>query len=223
MHKGTGHNLKGSALVGVLIGALALGAGAQPLVATDRSYAELPGANQTYPLRSRDLDVKEALRLFAKNLRIGLIVDESIKGPIPEEIAAGLTHSEYLQELAAIFDFVWYFDGSVLRISPVGDVGMDVLALRDNSGAAVLDVLQRLGIYQEKFMHRADPRSRTLMVSGPESYMATVRKAVEAIEEADRTNITLLRGNEGGVPSALAVIQGIDQAAPDAALTVPEN
>lgn len=198
---------------------VALVLGSAPAAQTDsgHSYADLPGADRIYPLRARDLEVKEALRLFAKNLRVGLMVDDAITGPITEDMPKGLTHREYIDELAAVFDFVWYFDGSVLRVSPVSDMQMDVLALRDNSGAAVIEVLQRLGIYQERFMHRADPRSRTLMVAGPKSYLETVRKAAEAIEEADRTNITLLRGNEGGVPAALGALQDIEAAAPPAA------
>jgi type III secretion protein C len=209
-----GHRMLRTGLVLAVLLASAAIARAQPVTPGDQSHSDLPGADRLYPLHARDLDVKDALRLFAKNLRIGLIVDDAITGPITEDLPKGMTHLAYIDELASIFDFVWYFDGSVLRVSPVGAMEMDILALRDNSGAAVIDVLHRLGIHQAKFMHRSDPRSRTLMVAGPKSYLETVRKAVEAIEEADRTNITLLRGNEGGVPGALGILQDIEGAAP---------
>lgn len=197
----------------------------QPVAHSEYSYTELPGAAQSYPLRTRDIDVKDALRLFAKNLRIGLVLDETISGPITEDLSKGLTHKTYIDELANIFDFVWYFDGRMLHISPVGAMEIDVLALRDNSGTTAIEVLQRLGIYQEKFPHRADPRSHTLMVAGPKSYLEIVRKAVEAIEAADTTNITLLRGNEGGVPRPLSAIESIDALDPpvSSVLVAPEG
>jgi type III secretion protein C len=212
MYRAATRAFGGTGLACVIVLALSGAARAQAMTGADRDYALLPQADRIYPLHARDLDVKDALRLFAKNLRIGLVVDDAITGPITGNLPRGLTHGAYIDELSAIFDFVWYFDGRVLRVSPVGEMEMDVIALRDNSGAAVVEVLQRLGIHQEKFMHRADPRSRTLMVSGPKSYLETVRKAVEAIEEADRTNITLLRGKEGGVPPALGVLQDIEGA-----------
>jgi type II secretory pathway component GspD/PulD (secretin) len=185
------------------------------------AYSILPGANLPYLLKARDLDVKEAIRLFAKNLRIGMIVDETITGPITEDLPDGLNNTAYINELGAIFDFVWYFDGSVLRVSPVGEMEMEIIALRNNSGDAVLEILQQLGIYQSRFMHRSDPRSRTLMVAGPKSYTALVKKAVQAIEEADRTNIVLMRGEEGGVPDAVTALADIENPAP--AVAIPDT
>jgi type III secretion protein C len=199
---------------------LGLPAHAQQAAFDGDIYSTLPGANLPYLLKAHDLDVKEALRLFAKNLRIGLIVDETVKGPITEDLPDRLTNTAYINELGAIFDFVWYFDGSVLRVSPVGEMEMEIIALRNNSGDAVIEILQQLGIYQSRFMHRSDPRSRTLTVAGPKSYTALVKKAVQAIEEADRTNIVLMRGEEGGVPDALSALTDIGSPAP--AVAVPD-
>jgi type II secretory pathway component GspD/PulD (secretin) len=217
---GPARNMRCAALLLVL--STGIQAEAQEVSLDSDMYSVLPGADMPYLLKARDLDVKDALRLFAKNLRIGLMVEEAIAGPITEDLPDGLNNTDYINELAAIFDFVWYFDGSVLRVSPVGDMEMEVIALRNNSGDAVIEILQQLGIYQSRFMHRSDPRSRTLMVSGPKSYTALVKKAVQAVEEADRTNIVLMRGEEGGVPDAVGVLADVKSASP-AVAAAPET
>lgn len=208
------HHLKGACIAVPL--ALAVPAGAA--LARDGGLpgiTDLPDALAPYPLRARGLDIQDALRLFAKNLRIGLVVDESISGEITTELASGLSREAYIDELAALHDFVWYFDGQVLRVSPVGDIEIEFIPLRDNSGATVIDMLKRLGLFQAKFTHRADPRSRMLMVSGPSSYTELVREVASAAEEAERTNITLMRGNESGVPAALDALDQIQSESPD--------
>jgi type III secretion protein C len=189
-----------------------------PVVAQDSAikdaYTTLPDQDLLYLLRGRNLDVKEALRFFARNIRVGFVLDETISGTIPADFPEGLSRVEYLDELALLFDFIWYFDGQVIRISRVGDLQMEVLALSENSGTAVIEVLQRLGIYQSKFTHRFEPRSRTLMIAGPASYTEAVKKAVEAIQNADRSEVIVLRGNESEIPSVLKALNSIDSQTP---------
>jgi type II secretory pathway component GspD/PulD (secretin) len=42
----------------------------------------LPDPAAPYPLKVRGMDLREALRLFAKNLRIGLVMDEKVSAEI---------------------------------------------------------------------------------------------------------------------------------------------
>jgi type II secretory pathway component GspD/PulD (secretin) len=171
------------------------------------SYLAIPDENTLYPLLVRDIDIKEALRLFARNLRIGLVVADEVSGTIIRSDEGVVTRREYLDNRAAEFDFVWYFDGQVLRVSPVGDIETRIIPLRENSGFEAIRILQSLDIYQGKFAHRYDERSRTLMVAGPVAYVELVERATKAFETADRTDITVLRGNEGSTPAALEALR----------------
>lgn len=181
---------------------------------TDR-YLSLPDPAAPYPFVSRGLDIQDALKIFAKNLRIGAEINETITGPVPDRIDDRLNRIGYVDALALEFDFVWYFDGRVLRISPVGSIETEILPLQNHSGAEVLEILKQLDIYQQNFTHRSDLRNRTFLVSGPADYVALVKKAVEAIEAAEKTNITVLRGAEGGIGNIATV--GVDKSGGDAA------
>jgi len=197
---------------------------ALPLAAHDSSATtHLPNATTPYPLRTRGLDIQDGLRIFAKNLRIGVVIDDSITGEITTDQPQDISREAYINELAALYDFVWYFDGQVIRISPVGDIEIELIPLRDHSGATVIDVLKRLGLYQPKFIHRADPRSRMLMVSGPTSYTNMVREVATTVEEAERTNITLMSGNEGSIFTGLNALNQINSEASDISPPAAQN
>ena len=193
------------------------------VVAEGSDYMVIPDEAAPYPLIARDIDIDEALRVFARNLRIGLVVTGDISGTVTDRGEGILSRREYLDTRAAEFDFVWYFDGQVLRVSPVGEIETRIIPLRENSGIEALRILQSLGIYQRKFTHRYDERSRTLMVAGPAGYVELIDQATKALETADRTDITLLRGNEGGTPAALEALKASTEAAEAAEQTTPTS
>ncbi|MCU0911099.1 MAG: hypothetical protein MUE98_07070 [Rhodobacteraceae bacterium] len=170
-------------------------------------YLSIPDEDVPYPLIARDIDIVEALKIFARNLRIGLVVTGDISGTVTATDDTMVSRRQYLDNRAAEFDFVWYFDGQVLRVSPIGEIETRIIPLQETSGPEAIRILQSLDIYQTKFTHRYDERSRTLLVAGPTAYVDLVEKAAEALEKARRTDITLLRGSESSTPTALAALR----------------
>jgi len=158
-------------------------------------FLQLPEATSVYPFSARNLSVRMALKLFSKNLRIGLEIAEDVEGEIMQLSPVDETRFEYLESLALEFDFVWYFDGAILRVSPVGATETKVLPLAKHDGRQIIEALQALEIYQHKFIHRFGVRTRTLRVSGPADYVELVEAAVEAIDKADRQKVELVRGD----------------------------
>ncbi|MEM9148196.1 MAG: hypothetical protein AAGC57_18665 [Pseudomonadota bacterium] len=157
-------------------------------------YLQLPDRFARYPFSARNLPIEQALKLFSKNLRIGLKIADGVEGEIAKPLPVNLSRIEHLEMLALEFDFVWYFDGTILNVSPVGDTETKVMPLVKHDGSVVIESLRELDIYQPKFVHRYGQRSRTLRVTGPTRYVEVVAEAVEAIDKADRTEITPMRG-----------------------------
>lgn len=189
-------------------------------------FLELPDAAAPYPFRARDITVSEALEIFGDNLRIGVSGATELEGTLGRETPGNLTREQYLDDLALEFDFVWYFDGTILQVSPLGETETRIIPLRDNDGDVVISVLRALDVYQTKFVHRVDARSRTFLVSGPTDYVELVAQAVDAIETAARTDITLLRGNGGSVPEALSALNTAEDAVgvtPNAGTNAPAS
>ena len=176
---------------------------------TDDRHLMLPGADEPYPFNARDVSIEDALRLFSRNLRVGITIAEDVDLSARAVFDMNGTRQEYLDEIAALYDFGWYFDGSVLHIFSIGQMQIKVYSLQQTNGSELISMLQTLGVYQKRFFHRADARRQALLVSGPESYIETVTQVVEALEAADTRKITVLRGSGGGASQTI-VSEDID-------------
>ena len=169
------------------------------LVAQDASSSglppSLPGASMPYNYLSVDQDLREALRYFALNLDIAADIAAGVEGRTGSEIPPGLSRQAYLDYLAAEFRLVWYFDGTTVHVAPSSSVQTEVLSLENNDGTRILSALSRLGLYQPKFRHSYDLKGKVFLVSGPPSYVDHVKKTVEALEKANKTLVTVLRGS----------------------------
>lgn len=172
-------------------------ASAQPIL-VDAEVAisgnRLPDADAMYPFVAKDISLEETLRLFSRNLRIGLSIEEDFDGSQIVNVDLKATSEQYLEELASMFDFRWYFDGVVLHISAVGTFETQVFALQQTNGDELISLLVSLGVYQPRFRHRADDRRRALLVSGPRAYLDVVAKVVEAAETSEQRKVVIMRG-----------------------------
>jgi len=155
----------------------------------------LPGAGMPYNYVSVDQEVGEAIRFFALNLGIGADIAPGIEGRTGRNAPRGLSRQAYLDYLAAEFRFVWYLDGTILHVAPSSSVQTEVFSLENNDGARIVLALSRLGLYQPQFRHRYDMKGKIFMVSGPPAYVSDVKKTIEALEKANRTIVTVLRGS----------------------------
>jgi type II secretory pathway component GspD/PulD (secretin) len=173
----------------------------------DDRHQKLPGADLEYPLRSREVTVEDALRLFSRNLRIGLTIEEGFVATALTDLTVDGSRQDYLEELAALYDFGWYFDGAVLHIFSIAEMKTQLYPLQQTTGSELISILKSLGVYQAKYFHRADTRRQALLVSGPPSYVETVGKLVEALEQAKPREVKVLRGSTGNV-SQTSVSQG---------------
>lgn len=173
-----------------------------PVLANDTEHS-LPGADEPYPFQLRELTVEETLRLFSRNLRIGLIIAEGVDGKAVMDVEIEGTRSEYLDQFATLFDFGWYFDGAVLHIFSIGELETKVFALQKMKGAELISMLKSLGVYQNRFLHRADERRQALLVSGPKSYIETVTEVVEALEQSEVRTVKVLRGSSGATSTTV--------------------
>lgn len=158
------------------------------------SAPELPGANQAYEFFSHNQDLREALTFFGKNVGIAVAIDPQVAGKMGDRQDGNLSREAYLEALTAEYGLVWFFDGTTLHVTVAGHVGTEIFPLKAIDGEQVIAVMDAIGIYQPKFTHRFDRKSRVLMVSGPPGYVEIVKKTVEALEEAERVDIAIVRG-----------------------------
>ncbi len=200
------HRFAACASIGLCLAISVHAGSAQNATSLEVDYLALPDANTPYPYDSTGQTLVDALRIFGRNLRIAVNIDERIKGTIVKTDTEPQTRRAYLDALSEEFGFFWYFDGVVLHIAHVESFDTKVIALTNVDSGAVLDLLERLQIYQPRFIHRTDIRSQTIMVAGPSAYIKTVESAVAAIENSDQKKTVLLRGQKSATVDTNGVI-----------------
>ncbi|SCZ61773.1 hypothetical protein SAMN04488118_104289 [Epibacterium ulvae] len=166
---------------------------------------ESPIDETPYPFTTQRSSLDTILDFYTRNLRIGLAVEEGISGDLEGGLTTPLSRIEFLDFLANEFDFVWYFDGAQLNISPQTDVETRIYSLSDFSGSETIRMLKALGIFQDKFSHRYDERSRTFLALGPTKYLDTVGNAIEAAENSERAKTGVIRGPSAGPNQAAPI------------------
>lgn len=150
--------------------------------------------DQPYHFVADDMKLEDALNLFGRNHHIGVVIDDDIAGQMMRGTTGTVTSFEYLENLSADFGLNWYFDGSILRIYPIGDTETRIIPLKTRYADEVLETLVELGVYQPRFPHMAGEHAQALRVTGPREYLDVVTRTVEAIELSRQVDVRVRRG-----------------------------
>ncbi|TPW28848.1 hypothetical protein FJU08_16090 [Martelella alba] len=185
----------------------------------------LPDAGADYSFAGEDQTLTTALKYFALNIGVSLVMDPSVPTVQNGGEPPGLSRAEYIDYLADKFRLVWYFDGATLFVDTVDHVEQKVFSLQKADGMQVLTILQNLDLFQPKFLFSYDLQSKVLMTSGPPSYVNLVESTVKAVDTADGRSTNVYRGATarltGSGAGAVALGSGLGTSSPALAGDVP--
>ncbi|WBL81366.1 nodulation protein NolW [Bradyrhizobium xenonodulans] len=145
-------------------------AGAAPLVLPDTTY------NYTVV----DQDLPAALQEFGTNLGIKVNVSPEVRGRVQGRLPE-LKPRAFLERLASMFNFEWYYDGQVLHISAVKEAQTRLLVLAPigfEQFKAALDVLK---VADDRFAVVPAPGDGLVLVSGPPRFAALAEQTLAGL------------------------------------------
>ena len=146
-------------------------------------YAEsIPWKSPTYTLVARNMDLRTALNSFAVAEGLSVVISDSVAGQFSgdfRDVPAG----EFLDRLAAVHNFTWYYDGAALYLYSAGEIQTLLLDLQYMKAGEVRRMLGELGVEDRRFPIRTTSNDELILVSGPPRYVAIV---AETIAKADK-------------------------------------
>ena len=157
------------------------------LVAYAAGASEIHWRTSNFTYVAHDKSLKDFIRDFAADQGVNVVIAPEVDGTINGKF--NLTPQSMLDLLATSYGVTWYYDGSVLYVSPAGDVSSEVVPLGALGAAQFQEALNRLGIYDSRFPIYYDRAHGTARVAGPKRYVDLVKQTLEAL-------------NEGGGPAA---------------------
>lgn len=165
-----------------LLGALTVAA-----VTNHAQAAEIHWRTNHFSYVAHDKPLKEFIRDFAASQGVSVVVAPEVSGTVNGKFDN--TPQDILDMLSTSFGVTWYYDGSVLYISPGGDMASEVVQLGGVSATQLQAALSRLGVLDPRYPISYDRVHDTARVAGPKRYVELVSQTVEAL-------------NQGGGPSA---------------------
>ena len=100
------------------------------------SAAEINWRTTNFNYIAQNKPLKEFIRDFAADQGLSVIIAPDVDGTVNGKF--NLTPQSMLDLLAMSYGVTWYYDGSVLYVSPAGDISSEVVQL-GSTNAAQLD------------------------------------------------------------------------------------
>ncbi|AJX35033.1 type III secretion system outer membrane ring subunit SctC [Burkholderia oklahomensis] len=137
-------------------------------------------------------DVKDVLRDLAASQNIAANVASGVSGAVSGKMK--MSPQRFLDTLAASFGFVWYYDGTVLYVTPSSDMKSTLVKLDHANTGDLRDLLEQMKVADPRYPIVYNARQRTALVAGPPRYVELVTSVAARLDEnASRTGGTTIR------------------------------
>ncbi len=193
---------------------------ASPALATfgDRPYAYFGNGEE----------LVEVLKSFAASYYVPTIIAEDVQGEINGKVGP-LTPVDFLDHLANVHGFIWYFDGHTLYVYNGNASEQKIISLSFMSVDKFKRTLKKVGIWDGRFFWKSQSKDGLVYISGPPRYIELVSQTALLLDEKEgdrqRNNLTVrmfrlkyawatdkkfnFRGQELTVPGVASILQSI--------------
>lgn len=133
--------------------------------ASDALARPVPWKSNHFAYVADHKDVKEVLRDLGASEGVMTWISPQVEGVVTGRFDE--TPQRFLDRMADSFGFIWYYDGSVLRVSGPNEARSQTIGLMHATTDDLRSALSRLGVNDPRFPVLYDDKSRTAVVSGP--------------------------------------------------------
>ncbi|WP_203130341.1 type III secretion system outer membrane ring subunit SctC [Aeromonas jandaei] len=149
----------------------------RPLTAQELDWVPMP-----YSYVAEGESLRDVLVNFGANYEVSVVVSDKVN----DQVNGQFEHDEplaFLQQLASLYNLVWYYDGNVLYVFKNSEVQSRLINLEQTGSAELKQALQRAGIWEPRFGWRPDADNRLVYVSGPPRYLELIEQTAVALEQ----------------------------------------
>ncbi len=149
----------------------------RPLMAQELDWVPMP-----YSYVAEGESLRDVLVNFGANYEVSVVVSDKVN----DQVNGQFEHDEplaFLQQLASLYNLVWYYDGNVLYVFKNSEVQSRLINLEQTGAAELKQALQRAGIWEPRFGWRPDADNRLVYVSGPPRYLELIEQTAVALEQ----------------------------------------
>ena len=117
--------------------------------------------------------LKEVLQNFAASYYMPSIIADTVVGEVNGKIGP-MTPVDFLDHLANIYGFIWYFDGHTLFVYDGSASSQQIISLNYLPIKQLKKTLKKIGIWDGRFFWKEQLKEGLVFISGPPRYIELV-------------------------------------------------
>jgi type III secretion protein C len=142
-----------------------------------------------------DQDLRDVFREYGRHLGIIVQLSDAVHGRA-QNLHATSTAGDFLAQMAADYDLVWYFDGSVLHVAATNEVVVQPVDVGAVDLTKLQAAMQDFCVTDPRLTLRTGFNSGTVYVTGPASYVALVTRTAASLEQPHRSSVRIFRNGK---------------------------
>ena len=147
----------------------------------DESPALAAFGERPYAYFGSGESLQEVLQNFAGSYYVPVRISESVGGEINGKIGP-MTPVDFLDHLANIYGFIWYFDGHTLFVYDGSASSQEIISLTYLSTQQFKKTLKRVGIWDGRFYWREQGNEGLVFISGPPRYIDLITQTAQLLD-----------------------------------------
>ncbi|WP_245964668.1 type III secretion system outer membrane ring subunit SctC [Trinickia dinghuensis] len=192
------------------------------LASPDAESKPIPWKSNHFQYVADHKDIKEVLRDLGASENVMTWISPQVDGVVTGRFDE--TPQRFLDRLSDSFGFIWYYDGSVLRVSGPNEARSATIGLVHATTDDLRGALARLGVADPRFPVLYDDPMRTAVVSGPPRLVELVTDVAHLIdhdvERGDAPEVRSFRLHYAWATDRTLVINGDPVLVPGVASTL---
>ena len=161
----------------------------------------LPQSDQVVALSVVDQDLADVLAELGSQAGFRVSVSAAVHGRVHGRLPPA-SPAVFLDRLAAMFGFEWYFDGETVYASALSESGSKLLPLGSVGVDRLSRVLDQLGIADPRWPIRTAAEAGLGLAAGPPRYLALIEQTLAALPQkaAPPAGVRIFRGSAASPP-----------------------
>lgn len=124
--------------------------------------------------------LENVIREVVRSRKVSLKISSKVEGYISNRNLSG-TQQDVLDALGGEFNYEWFEHNGTLYVSSRQEATTRVIELGELRGPTVLDALRNAGLETDRFPIRVLQDNKTMVLSGPPSYVALSEAIVQSL------------------------------------------
>lgn len=153
---------------------------------THLAFAEstIPWKTNSYTTIARSQSIHDALRTFAGNEHINIVIDPSVQGVLSGQFL-NWTPQKFFDNIVQSYDLIWFYDGQILYVTVGTQITSAIVQLSSTTPEQLVSVFNTMKFASSDWSIRSLPDEDLIFFSGPPRFVELMSQLAGQLDQAN--------------------------------------